>query len=73
MFPLYISFEIFCNFISFCLFFSGSGAAMDIVVSSVRAYLSALNKMLSFVTVVNATRESPEGSKTYQNIEQNSE
>ncbi|XP_078152003.1 2-isopropylmalate synthase A-like [Carex rostrata] len=53
--------------------FSGSGAAMDIVVSSVRAYLSALNKMLSFVTVVNATRESPEGSKTYQNIEQNSE
>lgn len=46
---------------------------MDIVVSSVRAYLNALNKMLSFVTVVNATRESPEGSKAYQNAEQNSE
>ncbi|KAL3529629.1 hypothetical protein ACH5RR_008951 [Cinchona calisaya] len=28
--------------------FSGTGAAMDIVVSSVRAYLGALNKMLSF-------------------------
>ncbi|XP_078175927.1 2-isopropylmalate synthase A-like [Carex rostrata] len=53
--------------------FSGSGAAMDIVVSSVRAYLSALNKMLSFVTVVKATRESSEGSKTYQNIEQASD
>lgn len=46
---------------------------MDIVVSSVRAYLSALNKMLSFVTVVKATRESSEGSKTYQNIEQASD
>ncbi|KAJ3684420.1 hypothetical protein LUZ61_013584 [Rhynchospora tenuis] len=53
--------------------FSGSGAAMDIVVSSVRAYLSALNKMLSFVTVVKATRESSESSKTYHNTEQNSE
>ncbi|CAN1146595.1 2-isopropylmalate synthase 2, chloroplastic [Linum perenne] len=28
--------------------FSGSGAGMDIVVSSVKAYISALNKMLSF-------------------------
>ncbi|KAH7679298.1 Geranylgeranylglyceryl phosphate synthase/Heptaprenylglyceryl phosphate synthase protein [Dioscorea alata] len=28
--------------------FSGSGAGMDIVVSSVRAYISALNKMLGF-------------------------
>ncbi|KAH7654934.1 2-isopropylmalate synthase protein [Dioscorea alata] len=28
--------------------FSGSGAGMDIVVSSVRAYVSALNKMLAF-------------------------
>ncbi|KAJ4771883.1 2-isopropylmalate synthase 2 [Rhynchospora pubera] len=53
--------------------FSGSGAAMDILVSSVRAYLSALNKMLSFVTVVKATRESSESSKTYHNSEQNSE
>lgn len=29
-------------------FDSGSGAGMDIVVSSVRAYVSALNKMLAF-------------------------
>ncbi|XP_030528190.1 2-isopropylmalate synthase A-like isoform X2 [Rhodamnia argentea] len=29
--------------------FSGTGAGMDIVVSSVRAYVGALNKMLSFV------------------------
>ncbi|KAJ3681048.1 hypothetical protein LUZ60_015537 [Juncus effusus] len=50
--------------------FSGSGAAMDVVVSSVRAYLSALNKMLSFVTVVKAT---PEGNKSYQNSERSSE
>ncbi|KAK4381906.1 2-isopropylmalate synthase A [Sesamum angolense] len=28
--------------------FSGTGAAMDIVISSVRAYVSALNKMLGF-------------------------
>ncbi|RVW92374.1 2-isopropylmalate synthase 1, chloroplastic [Vitis vinifera] len=28
--------------------FSGTGAGMDIVVSSVRAYISALNKMLGF-------------------------
>eukprot|EP00249_Psilotum_nudum_P016924 c26056_g2_i1 orf=616-2499(-) len=31
--------------------FSGSGAAMDIVVSSVKAYVSALNKMLSFKSI----------------------
>ncbi|XP_042517370.1 2-isopropylmalate synthase 1, chloroplastic-like isoform X2 [Macadamia integrifolia] len=30
--------------------FSGTGAEMDIVVSSVRAYVSALNKMLGFMT-----------------------
>lgn len=28
--------------------FSGTGAHMDIVVSSVRAYIGALNKMLGF-------------------------
>ncbi|XP_072967174.1 2-isopropylmalate synthase A-like [Typha angustifolia] len=39
--------------------FSGSGAAMDIVVSSVRAYINALNKMLGFISAVKATRESP--------------
>ncbi|XP_047307873.1 2-isopropylmalate synthase A-like [Impatiens glandulifera] len=31
--------------------FSGTGAGMDIVVSSVRAYVNALNKMLSFNTI----------------------
>ncbi|XP_010931990.1 2-isopropylmalate synthase A [Elaeis guineensis] len=41
--------------------FSGSGAAMDIVVSSVRAYISALNKMLGFMSAVKATRENPQG------------
>ncbi|KAL5204242.1 hypothetical protein ABZP36_009113 [Zizania latifolia] len=41
--------------------FSGNGAAMDIVVSSVRAYLSALNKMSSFVGAVKASSEIPEG------------
>ena len=34
---------------------SGSGASMDVVVSSVRAYLSALNKMCSFAGAVKAT------------------
>lgn len=29
--------------------FSGTGASMDIVISSVRAYVSALNKMISFL------------------------
>ncbi|WVZ54552.1 hypothetical protein U9M48_005333 [Paspalum notatum var. saurae] len=40
--------------------FSGSGAAMDIVVSSVRAYLSALNKMCSFAGAAKASSEVPE-------------
>ncbi|XP_047048891.1 2-isopropylmalate synthase A-like [Lolium rigidum] len=40
--------------------FSGSGAAMDVVVSSVRAYLSALNKMSSFIGAVNASSEAQE-------------
>lgn len=30
--------------------FSGSGADEDIVVSSARAYVSALNKMIPFIT-----------------------
>jgi 2-isopropylmalate synthase len=37
--------------------FSGSGASMDIVVSSVRAYLSALNKICSFVGAVKASSD----------------
>uniref|UniRef100_A0A0A9HGM9 Pco062200b n=1 Tax=Arundo donax TaxID=35708 RepID=A0A0A9HGM9_ARUDO len=44
---------------SFNRAFSGSGAALDIVVSSVRAYLSALNKMCSFVGAVKASSEVP--------------
>jgi 2-isopropylmalate synthase len=40
--------------------FSGSGASMDIVVSSVRAYLSALNKICSFAGAVKASSEVPE-------------
>ncbi|KAG5554281.1 hypothetical protein RHGRI_011970 [Rhododendron griersonianum] len=35
--------------------FSGTGAGMDIVVSSVRAYVNALNKMLSFHNQTEAT------------------
>ncbi|GAB2294102.1 hypothetical protein Dimus_028321 [Dionaea muscipula] len=37
--------------------FSGSGSEMDIVVSSVRAYLSALNKMLGFKKKISQTVE----------------
>ncbi|KAL8140279.1 hypothetical protein V2J09_006300 [Rumex salicifolius] len=37
--------------------FSGSGSEMDIVVSSVRAYLSALNKMLGFKKQANPRAE----------------
>ncbi|XP_020101772.1 2-isopropylmalate synthase A-like isoform X2 [Ananas comosus] len=48
--------------------FSGSGAAMDIVVSSVRAYISALNKMLGFISAVKATSKKPQG-KTVQSSE----
>lgn len=29
-------------------FYSGTGAGMDVVVSSVKAYIAAINKMLSF-------------------------
>ncbi|KAG6492838.1 hypothetical protein ZIOFF_047806 [Zingiber officinale] len=42
-----------------CRTFSGSGAAMDIVVSSVRAYISALNKMLGFVSAMKASEDTP--------------
>ncbi|KAL4193908.1 hypothetical protein AMTRI_Chr06g179310 [Amborella trichopoda] len=40
--------------------FSGTGAGMDIVASSVRAYVSALNKMLSFRTI-STRKETVEG------------
>ncbi|XP_065020618.1 2-isopropylmalate synthase A-like [Musa acuminata AAA Group] len=40
--------------------FSGSGASMDVVVSSVRAYISALNKMLGFVSAMRASKENTE-------------
>ncbi|CAO2140811.1 unnamed protein product [Urochloa humidicola] len=42
---------------SFNRSFSGSGASMDVVVSSVRAYLSALNKMCSFAGIAKASSE----------------
>ena len=48
--------------------FSGSGASMDIVVSSVRAYLSALNKMCSFAGAAKANSKAPE-SASVQSIE----
>ncbi|GJN13829.1 hypothetical protein PR202_gb00576 [Eleusine coracana subsp. coracana] len=51
---------------SFNRAFSGSGADMDIVVSSVRAYLSALNKMCSFVGAVKASSEVPE-NQSFEN------
>ncbi|KAK4365992.1 hypothetical protein RND71_013872 [Anisodus tanguticus] len=41
--------------------FSGTGADMDIVISSVRAYVSALNKMMSFRKLL-AKNNKPEGS-----------
>ncbi|KAF8706511.1 hypothetical protein HU200_030787 [Digitaria exilis] len=47
---------------SFNRSFSGSGASMDVVVSSVRAYLSALNKMCSFAGAVKASSEVPESA-----------
>jgi len=42
---------------------SGSGASMDVVVSSVRAYLSALNKMCSFAGAVKASSEVSENTR----------
>ena len=49
-----------------CLFgFSGSGAAKDVLVSSVRAYMSALNKMSSFIGDVRSNVEAP-GSMSVQ-------
>ncbi|KAI3881355.1 hypothetical protein MKX03_025662 [Papaver bracteatum] len=42
--------------------FSGTGAGMDIVVSSVRAYVNALNKMMGFKSV-SASKVSPESSQ----------
>ncbi|XP_009604558.1 2-isopropylmalate synthase A isoform X1 [Nicotiana tabacum] len=41
--------------------FSGTGADMDVVISSVRAYIGALNKMLSFGKLVSRYKK-PEGS-----------
>nr|CBX24424.1 hypothetical_protein [Oryza glaberrima] len=48
---------------SFSRAFSGSGASLDIVVSSVRAYLSALNKMSSFVGAIKASSEVSESQR----------
>jgi 2-isopropylmalate synthase len=49
--------------ISVLVDFSGSGASMDVVVSSVRAYLSALNKMCSFAGAVKASSEVPQSTR----------
>ncbi|AQK57296.1 2-isopropylmalate synthase B [Zea mays] len=54
---------------SFNRSFSGSGAAMDIVVSSVRAYLSALNKMCSFAGAARASSTEVPGSASVQRAE----
>ncbi|RLM68989.1 2-isopropylmalate synthase A-like [Panicum miliaceum] len=48
---------------SFNRSFSGSGASMDVVVSSVRAYLSALNRMCSFAGAVKASSVVPESAR----------
>ena len=50
-------------FISVLVDCSGSGASMDVVVSSVRAYLSALNKMCSFAGAVKASSEVSESTR----------
>ncbi|KAI3861731.1 hypothetical protein MKW92_024432 [Papaver armeniacum] len=42
---------------------TGTGAGMDIVVSSVRAYVNALNKMMGFKSV-SASKVSPESSQS---------
>ncbi len=38
--------------------FSGSGSDEDIVVSSARAYVSALNKMISYISAIGQTPSS---------------
>lgn len=44
----------------FILFFnSGSGAGMDVVVSSVKAYVAAINKMLGFKDTSPSTEKIP--------------
>uniref|UniRef100_A0ACD5VMF2 Uncharacterized protein n=1 Tax=Avena sativa TaxID=4498 RepID=A0ACD5VMF2_AVESA len=40
--------------------FSGSGASTDVLVSSVRAYMSALNKMSNFIGDLRSGNEAPE-------------
>ncbi|KAI3875335.1 hypothetical protein MKX03_035779 [Papaver bracteatum] len=45
--------------------FSGTGAGMDIVVSSVRAYVNALNKMIGFKSV-SAPKVSPDPLNAYK-------
>ncbi|VFQ67032.1 unnamed protein product [Cuscuta campestris] len=42
--------------------YSGTGAAMDIVISSVRAYVGALNKMLGFQKLVSRFNKTEESS-----------
>jgi 2-isopropylmalate synthase len=44
-----------------CIFFvfSGTGAGMDVVVSSVKAYIAAINKMLSFKETPSSAEQIP--------------
>ncbi|CAL5414010.1 unnamed protein product [Camellia sinensis] len=51
-----------------CHAFSGTGAGMDMVISSVRAYINALNKMLGFrnqpeLKIFQLTNGTPEGTR----------
>lgn len=59
LFMAYVIFFILFQLVFVLVDFSGSGADMDIVASSVRAYLNALNKMCSFVGAVKTSNGVP--------------
>lgn len=44
----YVQLTIHAHNVFYFIFYSGTGAGMDVVVSSVKAYIAAINKMLSF-------------------------
>uniref|UniRef100_A0ACD5V919 Uncharacterized protein n=1 Tax=Avena sativa TaxID=4498 RepID=A0ACD5V919_AVESA len=50
-------------------FFCGSGVAKDVLLSSVRAYMSALNKMSNFIGVQRSSSEAP-GSMSVEKTEE---
>ena len=45
-------------------FVSGTGAGMDVVVSSVKAYIAALNKMLGFKDTSTSAEKVPISAQT---------